>query len=103
MGLSHHDHQLTHQACLPLLRQHLSPRQWLVYEEALYRQMPGTVDERLQSYRTAGLRPHSVDLPVSGDLGRKCAAVSCYPTQLRAFSQQGHDAVFEPEKFWSVE
>jgi LmbE family N-acetylglucosaminyl deacetylase len=104
LGLFHSDHQLVHDAVLPLLRQD-PKRLWFVYAEALYRCIPGLVNEKLHLCTATGLQPESVVLPVHADGARKSEAVHCYRSQLRALrtpGRPGYNDVFAPEQFWRL-
>jgi LmbE family N-acetylglucosaminyl deacetylase len=103
-GLFHSDHQLAHEAALELLRRDAT-RTGFVYADALYRQIPGLVTEKVRACALAGLRLESVALPVSADGERKRRAVHCYRSQLRALTtpgRPGYNDAFEPEAFWRV-
>src|SRR5688572_275971 len=54
LGLFHSDHILTHAAGLRLLARYPSWR-WLAYEEAMYRRVPGVLDDRLASVKASGI------------------------------------------------
>jgi LmbE family N-acetylglucosaminyl deacetylase len=102
MGLFHEDHRLAHEAALAALR-HLPAVKTLVYEDALYRRIPGLVTQRLRQWRVANIAfrfagerpPHP----------RKAAAVGCYASQLRGLStpqRPGGADLAIPERYWTL-
>src|SRR5262249_30173875 len=79
----------------------------LAYADALYRAIPGLVDERLAALRVSGVAPSeitpSID-PAAADVKRR--AVEGYASQLRALSGppcSGHDDAFNPERYWRLD
>lgn len=104
LGLFHSDHQLTYAACAPLVRHYPSSR-WFLYEDALYRRLPGLVEQQLRRCAAAGLQLHPASLTLCTDGARKREAVQCYRSQLRALTTPGRPGyldVFTPERFWQV-
>jgi len=104
LGLFHSDHQLTHEAACLLLK-HDPAYAWFVYADALYRCIPGLLNEKLHVCTQAGLRLVSVEVNVSDDHERKRQAVGCYRSQLRALTtsgRPGYQDAFAPEKYWRV-
>jgi LmbE family N-acetylglucosaminyl deacetylase len=104
LGLFHSDHVLASDAVLAVAAG-LPGVRWAAYEDALYRRIPGLVQDRLVALRLAGWRATPVDLPSAG-LERKRPAVACYASQLRALAtlqRPGHADAFAPERFWSIE
>jgi LmbE family N-acetylglucosaminyl deacetylase len=102
LGLFHSDHQFVHKAALGLLRKY-PQLSWFAYEDALYRRIPGLVQEQLQRCETAGVRPRVVTIPAMADPKRKREAVFCYRSQLRALTtpgRPGYADAFAPERFW---
>lgn len=104
LGLLHGDHLLTHGAGLQARRDAAAPL-WLLYEEAIYRRLPGLVEERLRRLRESAIRLSPVSFP-EGDPRRKRDAVECYRSQLRALGRPGgpgHADALESERYWLVE
>lgn len=102
LGLFHSDHHLAREASLRVMRRHPGIS-WLAYEEAIYRRVPGLVDEALEHLRASGLAV------AGGRIGEGCTrddkrrAVRCYRSQLLALATPGHPGVediFEPERYW---
>ena len=104
LGLFHSDHRLTSEACL-ILRNWYPEFAWYFYEDALYRRIPGLMQERLAHLRSRGIRARPVDLgPLAGE--RKRPAVQCYASQLRALTtpgRPGYEDVFLPERYWMIQ
>ncbi|NML14248.1 PIG-L family deacetylase [Azohydromonas caseinilytica] len=98
MGLFHSDHRLVHEACMAAWRRR--PRPALMYEDALYRGIPGLLQERLAELLRQGctLTPDKEMTPRAEAL--KARAVQCYASQLRAFGPGGHDDTARPERRW---
>jgi LmbE family N-acetylglucosaminyl deacetylase len=104
LGLFHSDHLLTFDACLIALRT------WpditgIAYEDALYRAIPGILQQRLAATAARGLTLTPARLTrVSSDTSRnlKRRAVQCYRSQLRAFGDGGYDDVFATERYWAI-
>ncbi|WP_250516831.1 PIG-L family deacetylase [Caballeronia sp. INDeC2] len=107
LGLFHSDHHLVHEACR---------KAWLAepalaciaYEDALYRRMSGLVQARLADLARHGITatPVSERIDITAlarNLEAKQRAVSRYTSQLKAFGANGHDDVFAPERFWTLQ
>jgi LmbE family N-acetylglucosaminyl deacetylase len=98
LGLSHTDHERTHEACFLLLDE--SPelaRNWVAFVDVPYRAL-----HRAQAdVRLARLRDLGYDLePLGFDLGeRKAAALDEYPTQLKALAPSIANAALPEECF----
>ena len=98
MGLFHEDHLLAHDASLAALRNTGIPA--LAYEEAHYRRIPGRVQERMASWRSAG-----IDASAPRELApspRKRRVVECYASQLRGLAvraSQGCSDLDAPERY----
>jgi LmbE family N-acetylglucosaminyl deacetylase len=96
LGLSHTDHERTHEACFLLLQE--SPEQvsnWVAFVDVPYRAL-----HRAQAdVRLARLRQVGYDLePLGFDLGeRKAAALSEYPSQLKALAPSIANAALPEE------
>lgn len=106
-GLFHSDHLLVHDAMLDV-RRALGGIDWLVYEEALYRPIPGLLQRRLAALAEAGIRaaPVAGEAPSSAKSVAKCEAVACYASQLQALARTvkaGYGDIFEPERYWRLD
>ncbi|WP_157265160.1 PIG-L deacetylase family protein [Azohydromonas aeria] len=102
IGLFHSDHRLVHEACMAAWRRR--PRPALLYEDALYRGIPGLLQQRLAELLQAGLvLTPAKERPVADTAGAKARAVRCYASQLRAFGPGGHDDTARPERRWRFE
>lgn len=101
LGLFHSDHRLVHEACMAAWRRH--PRPALLYEDALYRAMPGLLQQRLAELLRLGLQlTPAKEKPVEA-AATKARAVQCYASQLRAFGPDGYDDTARPERRWRFE
>lgn len=108
LGLFHSDHRLTCEAVLPLVRARPG-RRWFVYEDAIYRRVPGLASGALVRLVARGhsVTPAALALPAAPPalLERKRRAVACYRSQLRGLAASGRpgiDDVFAPERFWRL-
>jgi len=103
-GLFHSDHLLVHQAMMGLREKH--PRKnWFMYEEALYRRIPGLLDGRLADLGAHGIECTPLAFSEGRASGRKRQAVQCYASQLRALQtvrRDGHADAFAPEHYWRL-
>lgn len=102
-GLFHSDHRLTSDACL-LLRDHYPGCSWYFYEEAMYRRIPGLLQERRVELRRHGIHVRKVH-GERQSIQPKWSAVQCYTSQLRALTtpgRPGYDDVFLPEQYWMI-
>jgi LmbE family N-acetylglucosaminyl deacetylase len=103
LGLFHSDHRLVHQACRVLMEE-LDGASWIAYEDALYRRMPGLLQERLADLHGAGVRATPLTVAHPPDTTtRKARAVACYESQLRAFGPNGASDTTAPERYWMLE
>ncbi|MCW8278174.1 PIG-L family deacetylase [Pseudomonas sp. PCH199] len=114
MGLLHPDHLLTSNACLAvreafLLAQQYTedgatdhPMKWFVYEEAIYRQLPGLVLTRLAAWKQAGLGTSAVRFPTSS-VKKKAYAVGAYQSQLPLFGAAKRADMGSPERYWQLD
>ncbi|NUT78718.1 PIG-L family deacetylase [Pseudomonas sp. C1C7] len=114
MGLLHPDHLLTSNACLAVREAFLRsqeyaeddaidhPNKWLVYEEAVYRQVPGLVLTRLAACKQAGLRMRPVEFATSS-LKKKAHAVGAYRSQLAQFGAAKRADMFALERYWQLD
>jgi LmbE family N-acetylglucosaminyl deacetylase len=102
LGLFHSDHLLTHAAALHVLARHAHWR-WLAYEEPMYRRVPGSLDDRLASLKSAGIAAtlyQSAAPPAD-----KPRAMACYASQLRALRTPGRPGFADalaPERYWAL-
>jgi len=104
-GLFHSDHVLASDAALAL-RRRFSDRPWFLYEDAIYRRIPGLLSERIALLKPTGLHARRAGIGLTDHQARKAEAVSCYRSQLRALispGRPGHQDLFEAERFWLVE
>lgn len=102
-GLFHSDHVLVHQAAISLWSRHAN-KNWLVYEEAHYRRLPGLLQARLSAMAQDGIVMTPIDIAVPGHALLKSQAVHCYHSQLLAFAATGIDNrdLFAPERLWQM-
>ncbi len=105
LGLFHSDHHLTHEAAMLLLGDH-SELEWIAYEDRLYRRLPGLARDRIARLRRVGLLPQRTAFrEADRAAARKCRAVACYRSQLRALAtpgRPGHQDVFGAEAYWRL-
>jgi LmbE family N-acetylglucosaminyl deacetylase len=105
LGLFHEDHKIAHEAALGLLRPSQGKR-WIVYGDALYRRIPGLMQERLSLVERAGASLEALPgRPAPGPQVQKSRAVRCYASQLRGLSsagRPGHADVLAPETYWRL-
>jgi LmbE family N-acetylglucosaminyl deacetylase len=104
LGLFHSDHRLVHDACYQALATRPEVAA-LAYEDALYRALPGLLQERLAELAREGRRatPGPALAPRGAHVEAKRAAVRCYASQLRAFGPDGHGDVQAPERAWRLQ
>ncbi len=118
MGLFHRDHILAHGASLLLCRPALvleseregvdrdghaaAPQQWLFYEDAIYRRLPGLVQGQLAAWQREGLIATPVHFATAPFLPRKMEAVKAYASQLALFSEAQIADIGAPERYWSL-
>jgi LmbE family N-acetylglucosaminyl deacetylase len=104
LGLFHSDHRAVHEAALQVSLVHRSLASFL-YEDALYRRIPGLVDQRLTALAEAGFSMTPVSFPSRDPSERKMQAIRRYRSQLRALTTRGRpgylDAV-SPERYWRL-
>lgn len=102
-GLHHLDHTRVHQAMLHVRKQ-ISGVRWLMYEDAIYRRIPGQLQKRLVRLAWSGIEATPASMADCGEALIKRHAVQCYVSQLRALAQHsGYNDVFMPEKYWTLE
>jgi LmbE family N-acetylglucosaminyl deacetylase len=105
LGLFHSDHHLTHEAALLLLGDY-PQLHWFAYEDRLYRRQPGLCHAKIARLRRVGLLPRPARFrETTSAAARKCRAVRCYRSQLRALAtpgRPGHQDVFGGERYWRL-
>jgi LmbE family N-acetylglucosaminyl deacetylase len=103
LGLFHADHRRSSEASLALFDR-FATRAWHVYEDAIYRCIPGAVDERTRALVDRGFVLERRSPAMAGDAAaRKRRAVACYRSQLRALrTRNAHDDMFAPERHWAL-
>jgi LmbE family N-acetylglucosaminyl deacetylase len=112
LGLFHSDHRLAHDAAIEVRRRrhHLA---WVAGEDAIYRRLPGLVDEAVARLQALGMTPRRIDGNGIAGAGaaapaaheRKRVAVACYRSQLRALAAPGMPGTGDidaPERYWSL-
>lgn len=102
-GLFHSDHVLVHQAMLALREKH-PEKNWLMYEDALYRRLDGLLQQRLAGLLQAGIEATPLALEQQDSAGLKQQALQCYASQLQALSStpNGYADTAAPERFWRL-
>jgi LmbE family N-acetylglucosaminyl deacetylase len=105
LGLFHSDHELVHEAALEVMRRRTG-LEWLAYEEANYRLIPGLVEKRLSGLAGTGVRAEALRPSTDGERAAlKERAVLCYRSQLRGLSTEGrpgHADALCPERYWRL-
>nr|WP_240804970.1 PIG-L family deacetylase [Cupriavidus oxalaticus] len=122
LGLFHPDHVLAHDACRLLMHEAQArasagaallvparaqaapalPVQWLYYEDAIYRRLPGVLQQRLAECLRAGLHATPVNLPVNQLLAQKSYAVNAYQSQVQMLGEAQLCDLCAPERYWSL-
>ncbi|NLP60274.1 PIG-L deacetylase family protein [Paraburkholderia sacchari] len=106
LGLWHRDHECVGAACRLLLRTRRIA-ECIAYEDAIFRAIPGALDEGLARIEAALLcaspwHPHALDASPGRQLAAlKRRAVGAYPSQLRAFGHYPPD-VARAERYWRL-
>lgn len=103
-GLFHSDHGLTHRAAL-LVRRGERQRQWLMYEDALYRRIAGLLQRRLAALLDEGVHATPVAFDTAGRRQAKQGAVRAYASQLRALRSAGRPGCADmeaSESYWRL-
>lgn len=103
-GLYHADHILAHQATL-MTRSYDTQRQWLLYEDTIYRRMPALLQQRLTGLAHFGIDATPVAFDTRAQAERKRHAVQCFISQLRALAapgRPGQSDIFAPEGYWRL-
>jgi LmbE family N-acetylglucosaminyl deacetylase len=102
LGLFHSDHRLVHAAARSVLARRPALRAF-AYEDALYRALPGLLQERLAALQAEGVAATPVDLSSAGvHAEAKARAVRDYASQLRAFGPDGYGDTRAPERCWKL-
>jgi len=103
LGLFHSDHVRASDASLALIDR-FARLEWRVYEDAIYRRIPGAVEARIDALRERGFRLERDSPAFDASAGiRKREAVACYASQLRALATRAaNDDVFAAEAHWIV-
>ncbi|WP_157664385.1 PIG-L deacetylase family protein [Bordetella genomosp. 9] len=100
IGLFHGDHLLTSDAALSLFRD-TPERNWIAYEDALYRTKPGLLHARLVQFYTRGISLTPVVFGAQPNVHRKASAVAAYASQLPELGvKKGEGDAAAPERFW---
>ena len=110
-GLANPDHDCTHEAAM-LARERLGAPiaansiAWFCYEDMGYKHIPGLLAWRIARLFRGGVWPTPAAVPVDPDLGRKRAAVACYPSQMLALEAEWRVAdklaAPAPEQHWRL-
>lgn len=105
LGLFHPDHRLVHEAALLALAESppLVVPIVLGYEDALYRALPGLLQQRLSALHGANIEATSVEPAVDRDPAAKRQAVACYASQLPMFSAATLADLSRPERYWRLD
>lgn len=103
LGLFHSDHLRASDASLALVDR-FAALDWRVYEDAIYRRIPGAVDARLDALRGRGYAFERDSPTFDANAGEhKREAVACYGSQLRALAMRAANGdVFAAEAHWVV-
>jgi len=105
LGLYHSDHALAHAAALRLVPRFPETR-WLMYEDALYRRIPGAVDGQTAALERAGYALREVKVATDENAAHvKHQAIGCYASQLKALAtpgRPGHRDTGAPERYLEV-
>jgi LmbE family N-acetylglucosaminyl deacetylase len=101
LGLYHSDHLLAHDACMAALRD--TGIAAFAYEDALYRGMPGQLQQRLAALAAQRTQATPVRLALGGSDELKAQAVRAYDSQLRSFGAGGYEDTAQPERCWRLD
>jgi len=111
LGLFHRDHQRACDAALRVLHERNAGDEascpWIAYEDALYRDIGGLLQQRLAQLAQRGIaaEPVTFDAPPGRAAQRKRQAVRCYASQLRGLSTPGRPGIrdaLKPERYWAL-
>jgi LmbE family N-acetylglucosaminyl deacetylase len=109
LGLYHSDHVLTHTACRLALAAVESFVESFVYEDALYRGMPGVLQGRLAELSAQKMQATPARLAptqaheIAQGARAKAEAVQAYASQLRGFGPGGYEDAAQPERCWRLQ
>jgi len=103
LGLFHHDHVLAQRACLQAA--HAEGAVTLrAYEDAIYRSLPGRLQETLVRLAHDGVRATpAAEQPTSNGVTAKARALAAYASQRRAFDGTRWNDALRPERYWKLE
>jgi LmbE family N-acetylglucosaminyl deacetylase len=104
LGTFHDDHILASDAAHDVLVQRPTLTR-LIYAEAIYRCLPGLVNDRLRALSRMGGRLRVVTAPNRTASNQKRSAVACYRSQVRALEHSwdgGVSDAFEAERYWQI-
>jgi LmbE family N-acetylglucosaminyl deacetylase len=103
LGLFHSDHLLTFYAAMLVWRRHPHV-EVLAYEDALYRCIPGLLQQKLMSLAQSGICATPYCAPLNAHAAMlKQTAVQHYASQLNAFGPKGVDDLVRPERLWLLQ
>lgn len=123
MGLFHSDHILVNRACMMMVMMRTAtlampppasasdgvddgdaaaPTQWLFYEDAIYRRLPGMLQKRLVDWWQEGLVARPVQFASDAHHPLKMQAVEAYQSQLPLFNVEQLADIGAPERYWSL-
>jgi LmbE family N-acetylglucosaminyl deacetylase len=104
LGLNDSDHQRARDAVIAARRAGIRVRDWLLYEDALYRVHPGAVGAALRQLSAIGLVVARARLPAAS-VTRKLTALARYRSQLIPLLE-AHGVLFadvlRPERYWRI-
>jgi LmbE family N-acetylglucosaminyl deacetylase len=104
-GLFHSDHLMVHRAMLAI-RADYPDKNWIMYEDAIYRRIPGALQQRLTALMHADIEVTPLEISSTESAHIKKQAVHCYSSQLQALSrtvQNGVADAFALERYWRLE
>ena len=104
-GLFHDDHMHLHEAVLRI-RDALPQLNWLLYEDCLYRQISGLLQQRLNALSSRGITATPIRFASSGDWHeRKRLAVLAYGSQLKGLDLPSiaDSDLEQAERYWWLE
>lgn len=101
LGLFHSDHRLVHAAAWQLHRPR-GPGELLAYEDAIYRALPGLLQQRLAELAAGGISATPAPLQAHDADRLKPDAVAAYASQLRALGPERCADLARPERYWSL-
>lgn len=102
LGLFHTDHILVNAACMLVRAPTPRSMQWLFYEDAIHRRMPGVVQSRMLAWSQEGLLATPVHLPICAYASQKASAVEAYESQLPLFNAHQLADLCGTERYWSI-